>query len=185
MKFPFYLLLILLMTHSYTYAQSFNVDENIVNIDACTNCAGPGSNTNLNALEDATLNWPIVATDIPEGQDFSNCFPNCYEIGVTSGVLNITSGQQYYLNCHVYPNEIAGEGSITMQITDNSGTVEDVTWNAIIGSADLIDNILDQDKLTIKAIYNLQGQQIPELLKNQRQIVVFSDNSRKQVFIIE
>tara|TARA_B100001059_G_scaffold68819_1_gene65744 strand:+ start:386 stop:907 length:522 start_codon:yes stop_codon:yes gene_type:complete len=173
------------MTHSYTYAQSFNVDENIVNIDACTACAGPASNTNLNALEDATLNWLIVDTDIPVGWDFSICFPNCYEIGVTSGILNIASGQQYYLNCHVYPNEIAGEGSITMQITDNSGTIEEVTWNAIIGSAGLFENILDQDELTIKSIYNLQGQKIPELLKNIPQIVVFSDNSRKQVFIVE
>lgn len=176
---------ILLTVQSYTYAQSFNVDQNIVDIDACTACTGPASNTYLNALEDATLSWSIVDTDIPEGWDFSNCFPNCYEIGVTSGVLNITSGQQYYLNCHVYPNEIAGEGSITMQITDNSGTVEEVTWNAIIGSAGLIDNILDEDELTIKAIYNLQGQQIPELLKNQLQIIVYSDNSRKQIFIIE
>ena len=176
---------ILLTIQSFATAQSFNIDQNIVNIDACTACTGPASNTNLNALEDATLNWLIVDTDIPEGWEFSNCFPNCYDIGVTSGVLNITSGQQYYLNCHVYPNEIAGEGSITMQITDNNGTVEEVTWNAIIGSAGLIDNILDDDKLTIKAIYNLQGEQIPELLKNQLQIIVFSDNSRKQVFIIE
>ena len=176
---------ILLTIQNYADAQSFSVDQNIVDIDACTACTGPASNTYLNAIEDATLNWSIVATDIPEGWDFSNCFPNCYEIGVTSGVLNITSGQQYYLNCHVYPNEIAGEGSITMQITDNSGTIEEVTWNAIIGSAGLIDNILDEDELTIKAIYNLQGQQIPELLKNQLQIIVYSDNSRKQVLIIE
>jgi hypothetical protein len=31
----------------------------------------------------------------------------------------------------------------------------------------------------------MQGQQIQELLKNELQIVVFSDNSRKQVFITE
>jgi hypothetical protein len=185
MKFPFYLLLTLLMTHNYTYGQSFNVDENTVNIDACTACTGPANNTNLNALEDATLSWSIVDLDIPEGWEFSNCFPNCYEIGVTSGVLNITSGQQYYLNCHVYPNEIAGEGVITMQITDNNGTIEEVTWNAVIGSAGLFESILDQDELTIKSIHNLQGQQIHELLKNKLQIVVFSDNSRKQVFIAE
>ena len=176
---------ILLTVQSFATAQSFNIDQNIVNIEACTACTGPASNTNLNALEDAVLNWLIVDTDVPVGWDFSICFPNCYEIGVTSGVLNITSGQQYYLNCHVYPNEIAGEGSITMQITDNNGTIEEVTWNAIIGSAGLIDNILDEDKLTIKAIYNLQGRQIPELMKNQLQIIVYSDNSRKQVFIAE
>ena len=185
MKFYSPFLLVFLMLQANIYAQSFNVDQNIVDIDACTACTGPASNTNLNALEDVTLSWSIVDTDIPEGWEFSNCFPNCYEIGITSGVLNITSGQQYYLNCHVYPNEIAGEGSITMQITDNNGTIEEVTWNAIIGSAGLIDNTLDEDELTIKAIYNLQGQQIPELLKNKLQIVVFSDNSRKQVFIAE
>ena len=83
------------------------------------------------------------------------------------------------------PNEIAGEGSITMQITDNSGTIEEVTWNAVIGSAGFFENIFDQDELTIKAIYNLQGEQIPELLKNQLQIVVYSDNSRKQLYIID
>ena len=176
---------ILLTIQSFAEAQSFNVDQNIVDIDACTACTGPASNTNLNALEDATLSWSIVDTDIPEGWEFSNCFPNCYEIGVTSGILNITSGQQYYLNCHVYPNEIAGEGSITMQITDNSGTIEEVTWNAVIGSAGFFENIFDQDELTIKAIYNLQGEQIPELLKNQLQIVVYSDNSRKQLYIID
>ena len=176
---------ILLTIQSFATAQSFNIDQNIVNIDACTACTGPASNTNLNALEDATLSWSIVDTDIPEGWEFSNCFPNCYEIGVTSGILNITSGQQYYLNCHVYPNEIAGEGSITMQITDNSGTIEEVTWNAVIGSAGFFENIFDQDELTIKAIYNLQGEQIPELLKNQLQIVVYSDHSRKQLYIID
>ena len=185
MKLFFPFLFILLIFQSHTYAQSFNVDQNIVDIDACTGCTGPASNTYLNALSNTMLSWSIIDTDIPEGWEFSNCFPNCYAIGVTSGVLNITAGQQYYLNCHVYPNEIAGEGSITMQITDNSGTVEEVTWNAIIGTAGLIDNILDQDELTIKAIYNLQGQQIPELLKNQLQIVVFRDNSRKQVYISE
>ena len=86
---------ILLTIQSFATAQSFNIDQNIVNIDACTACTGPASNTNLNALEDATLNWLIVDTDIPEGWEFSNCFPNCYDNGVTSGVLNITSGQQY------------------------------------------------------------------------------------------
>ena len=180
---PFFLLFF--MIQSLVNAQTFNVAENLILIEACTDCAGPATNTNLNALENATLNWSIIDTDIPAGWEFSNCFPNCYEIGVTSGVLNITSGQQYYLNCHVYPNEISGEGTITMEITDSEGTTEEVTWNAIIGSAGLFENILNQDELTIQAIYNLQGQRIPELLKNQLQIVVFSDNSRKQVFIAE
>ena len=60
-----------------------------------------------------------------------------------------------------------------------------MTWTALIGSAGIIENILNEDQLSIKSIYNMQGQQIQELLKNELQIVVFSDNSRKQVFITE
>tara|TARA_B100001287_G_C22663848_1_gene521850 strand:- start:1207 stop:1764 length:558 start_codon:yes stop_codon:yes gene_type:complete len=170
---------------SANHAQSFTIEQNYLTIEACTECSGPANNTNLNALSDATLSWSIIETDLPEAWEFSNCFPNCYVIGVTSGSLSVTAGQQYYLNCHVYPNEVAGEGSITMQITDNNGTTEEVTWNAVIGSAGLFENILDQNELTIQSIYNLQGQKIPELLKNQLQIIVFNDGSKKQVYITD
>ncbi len=66
-----------------------------------------------------------------------------------------------------------------------NGTTEQVTWNATIGSAGFLDNILDEEQIKIQAIYTMQGQRIPELLKNQLQIVVFSDNTRKQVYILE
>ena len=176
---------VLTISCAYTFAQSFNVDQNTIAIDACTDCSGPANNTYLNAFTNSTLSWTIVDTDLPEAWDFSNCFPNCYDIGVTSGVLSISSGQQYYLNCHVYPNDVAGEGSIIMEITDNNGTTEQVTWNATIGSAGLLDNILDEEQIKIQAIYTMEGQRIPELLKNQLQIVVFSDNTRKRVYILE
>ena len=186
MKISLSFIFILLMMFGYTHAQlSFNVDDNTITIEACTDCSGPANNTYLNAFSNGTLSWTIVDTDLPEAWDFSICFPNCYDIGVTSGVLSINSDQQYYLNCHVYPNEFAGEGSITMEITDNNGTTEQVTWNAIIGSAGLLENILNQEQIKIQAIYTMQGQRIAELLKNQLQIVVFSDNTRKQIFISE
>ena len=186
MKISLGFIFIISMMFGYTHSQlSFDVDDNTITIEACTDCSGPANNTYLNAFSNATLSWTVVGTDLPEGWDFSHCFPNCYDIGVTSGNLSITSGQQYYLNCHVYPNDISGEGSITMEITDSNGTTEQVTWNAIIGSAGLLDNILDDNQIKIQAIYNMQGQRISELLKNQLQIVVFSNNTRKQVYISE
>ena len=60
-----------------------------------------------------------------------------------------------------------------------------MTWNATIGSAGLLENILEEEQIKIQAIYNMQGQRISELLKNQLQIVVFSNNTREQVFISE
>ena len=165
------------------FSQSFNVDVTNITIDACTECASPANNTYLNALSDETVYWSIIDVDIPEGWEFSNCFPNCYPIGTTSGDLNITSGQQYYLNCHVYPNEIMGEGTITMQISDNEGTVEDVTWSVFIGSASLIENALNQKE--IRGYYTLEGKEISEPLKGTLMFVVYEDGSSRQIFITE
>ena len=165
------------------FSQSFNVDVTNITIDACTECASPANNTYLNALSDETVYWSIIDVDIPEGWEFSNCFPNCYPIGTTSGDLNITSGQQYYLNCHVYPNEIMGEGTITMQISDNKGTVEDVTWSVFIGSASLIENALNQKE--IRGYYTLEGKEISEPLKGTLMFVVYEDGSSRQIFITE
>ena len=165
------------------FSQSFNVDATNITIDACTGCAGPGNNTYLNALSDETVYWSIIDVDIPEGWEFSNCFPNCYPIGTTSGDLSITSGEQYYLNCHVYPNEIMGEGTITMQISDNKGTVEDVTWSVFIGSASLFEAQLGQKK--IKGYYTLEGKEILEPLKGTLMFVVYEDGTSQQIFISE
>ncbi len=173
----------LVFSLSLAFSQSFNVDDTNITIDACTGCTGPGNNTYLNALSDETVYWSIIDVDIPEGWEFSNCFPNCYPIGTTSGVLNITSGQQYYLNCHVYPNEIMGEGTITMQILDNKGTVEDVTWSVFIGSASLIENALNQKE--IRGYYTLEGKKLSEPLKGALMFVVFEDGTSQQVFITE
>lgn len=39
---------------------------------------------------------------------------------------------EQYLNCHVYPNGIAGEGFIRMLITTNGAAQDTVTWWATI-----------------------------------------------------
>ena len=40
-----------------------------------------------------------------------------------------------------------GEGTITTQISDNKGTLEDVTWSVFIGSASLFEAQLNQKKI--------------------------------------
>ena len=181
--FKLFLSISFVISFSFSFCQSFNLDDTNINIDACTGCASPGNNTYLNALSDETVYWSIIDVDIPEGWEFSNCFPNCYPIGTTSGELSITSGEQYYLNCHVYPNEIMGEGTITMQISDNKGTVEDVTWSVFIGSASLIENALNQKE--ILGYYTLEGKKLSEPIKRALMFVVYEDGTSQQIFITE
>ena len=165
--------------------KSFNVDEQIVSIAGGSTEPDISNNTDLNALSNASLSWSVSNTSIPSSWAYSFCFPNCYAIGQTSGTLNITSGESYYLNCHVYPNNVSGEGSITMLIADNNGSSMEVTWEINAGIANLDENSLHNQETSIKAIFNMEGKRFTELIKNQIQIVVFEDNYQKKIFITE
>ena len=165
------------------FSQSFFVGDNLVSIEGDASNESIANNTFLNATASDVLQWTIVDASIPQEWEFSNCFPNCYDIGVTSGMLEIIEGESYYLNCHVYPNNTPGEGSITMQIISGDGTTELVSWQAIAGSASLIENHLNQKK--IKGYYTLEGKEISEPLIGALMFVVFEDGTTQQIFITE
>ena len=185
MKLFLYISFALLIAQGAILSQSFNVDEQIVSIAGGSTEPDISNNTDLNALSNASLSWSVSNTSIPSSWEYSFCFPNCYAIGQTSGTLNITSGESYYLNCHVYPNNVSGEGSITMLIEDSHGLSMEVTWEINAGVANLEENSLQSQETSIKAIFNMEGKRLTELIKNQIQIVVFEDNSQKKIFITE
>ena len=110
-------------------SQSFTVQDEYMTLSGNSTDGDFSKNTYLDALNNETLTWSIVLDSVPQGWQYSNCFPNCYPIGAISGTLNITQGDSYYLNAHFYPNNVAGEGKIVMEINDNNGTVKQVTWH--------------------------------------------------------
>ena len=85
-----------------SYSQSFSVQQNNVPLSGLPTANDFSANTYLDALADDSLTWNIISDSLPSSWDFSNCFPNCYSIGQTSGDLVISNGQSYYLNCHIY-----------------------------------------------------------------------------------
>jgi len=163
-------------------AQSFTVQSNSVMLNGSPNVQDFNDNTYLDALSTETLTWTIVADSMPSTWEFSNCFPNCYPIGVTNGTISITNGQSYYLNGHIYPNNTPGEGFWTMEIT-NGTTTELVTWYVIAGSVGILNDWIDNNKVEISAIYNMEGKIVHDITPNQIFIVVYSDNSTKKIFI--
>lgn len=168
---------------SITFCQSFSVDQLQVNIEGDASNESIANNTFLNANSSASLQWTIVDASIPQEWEFSNCFPNCYNVGVTSGSLEIIEGESYYLNCHVYPNNTLGEGSITMQITSNDGTTELVTWQAVAGSAGMNEINWSIERELVK-IVNLLGQEV-EYQPCTTLIYQYSDGTSERVFTIE
>lgn len=185
MKLFLYISFTFLIAQGAILSQSFNVNEQIVSITGGSTESDISNNTDLNALSNASLSWSVSNTSIPSSWAYSFCFPNCYAIGQTSGTLNITAGESYYLNCHVYPNNVSGEGSITMLIADNNGSSMEITWEINAGIASLEENSLHSQNTSIKAIFNMEGKRFSELIKNQIQFVVFEDNYQKKIFITE
>ena len=121
---------------------------------------------------------------MPSAWDFSNCFPNCYSIGITSGTLNISNGQSYYLNCHFYPNNTSGEGFVSMEITDSISS-EIVTWHGIAGSVGIINDWYENNKKNIRTIYDLNGKIVDRFIPNNIYIIIYEDLSTGKIFINE
>lgn len=181
MKNIFFYISILIAVNSYS--QSFSIQQNDISISGNSSDNDFSANTYLDALSDTTLYWSIITDSMPSGWEFSNCFPSCYAKGVSNSTLSISNGQDYYLNCHFYPNNTSGEGKITMEITDSAGTTELVTWHGIAGSVGIIDNYYQSNKNKIKNIYNLSGQIVKDFKPNKIYIVQLNDNSFTKLFI--
>ena len=181
MKSIFFYVFILVALNSYS--QSFSVQQNNVSLTGVSTENDFSRNTYLDALADDSLTWNIISDSLPSSWDFSNCFPICYSIGVTSGDLVISNGQSYYLNCHIYPNNTSGEGFITMEISNNVGNTEQVTWHGIAGSVGIINNYYDSNKNNIKCIYDLSGKIVDDFKPNKIYIVQLNDNSFVKIFI--
>ena len=164
------------------WAQSFTVQSNLVTLNGSPNVQDFNDNTYLDALSTETLTWSIIADSMPSSWEYSNCFPNCYPIGITNGTLSITNGQSYYLNGHIYPNNTHGEGFWTMEIT-NGITTELVTWHVVAGSVGILDDWIYNNQSEISTIYNMEGKIVNELKPNQIFIIIFNDKSSKKVFV--
>lgn len=175
-------ILILITFYSLnSIGQNFTVQSNLVNPTGLSSDNDFYQNTYLDAISNSSLTWTIVNDSMPSNWEFSNCFPMCHPIGVTSGSLNITSGQDYYLNCHFYPHNTAGEGFVTMEITDSS-TTELVTWVGIAGSVGIIDSWYSSQN-NIKVIYDLNGKIVRNFESNNIYIVQYEDNSLGKIFV--
>ena len=171
----------LLISMNFT-AQSFSLQQNNISMSGQPTNTEFSEFTYLEALSNDVLNWNIIFDSMPSPWDYSFCFPTCYNIGVSNGSLNIVGGQQYLLNCHIYPNNKSGEGIIQMEITNGSQSTEIVTWHVVSGNVGFIKDLFSK-KNEINVIYNLNGQIVNQFLPNQIYIVQLKNGSFFKTFI--
>ena len=123
-------------------------------------------NTYYNAIEECDVSWKIIEIQMPNEWEFSICFPNCYDPGINNGASDFSAGTNHFLNCHFYPNNIAGQGVIKMEITTNLTAKDTVIWiGTAVEPANLEDYYLSNSD-EIDGIYSIDGRKVDKILTN-------------------
>ena len=130
------------------FGQSHSIDEHELFMSGTVDDVDISINTYYNAIDAVQVQWSIIEADVPEDWEYSFCFPNCYSIGVVEANAQFDAASAQYLNCHVYPNGIAGEGILRMELTTNGASVDTVTWHATI---DAVSSLDDEQAASIQA----------------------------------
>ena len=123
-----------------TFGQSHSIDQHELFMSGTVDDVSAAINTYYNAIDAVQVEWTIIETDVPQGWEYSFCFPNCHPIGVVEANAQFPAASQQYLNCHVYPNGIPGEGTLRMQLTTNGAAQDTVTWHATIDAVSSLDD---------------------------------------------
>ena len=155
------------MTSQHFFAQSNYIEELFVELSGNASNADFSNNTYFIANSACNVSWQVIRDSIPNGWEFSFCFPNCYDPGVTTGNSFFSENTEQFLNCHIYPNNIAGNGFIEMEITTDNTYKDTLVW-----SASAIDNLFLSEKFKkpkgeVLYLYNLDGRRIINPTINQ------------------
>ena len=167
-------------------AQPHSIDQYVMNFSDNFNVITFSENTYYNTYDSVELNWEIIESSMPVQWDFSNCFPDCNEIGVTNGSNIFPANTQHYLGCHFYPNNTPGTGIVKMKISTNHQYVDTVTWVGVASSSNsLNENIINILENIDYVLYDISGKRIKTLYKNSIYIVAYSDGRIEKKIIIE
>ena len=161
-----------------------SIDQNEIILQGYSSDYDFYQNTYYNAFEELTITWEIINADIPNEWDFSICFPECYPIGTNNASNEFITSSSNYLNCHVYPNNIAGSGLIQMEIITDGLFVDTVSWIATANEAMMInENIFSNSKQLIKITDGLGR----EVNRTTHQILfhIYDDGSVEKKCIVE
>lgn len=168
--------LILIIFSSYAFSQTHSIDQVFINLTDDCNVSDFYGNTFYNAYDTLDISWQIIESTMPSQWSFSNCFPNCYNPGVTYGTNNFLPNSQQYLNCHFYPNNTAGTGIVKMEIVTNQQFIDTVTWIGVATSSASIDEGLYDPKSNSELmIFDVTGKRIDDFLINKLNIVIYDD----------
>lgn len=165
------------------FGQSYTIDNHFLIGAGLSSDYDIAQNTYYNTTDSCNIEWEIVTDSLPVGWDMSFCFPNCYPSGIVSAQSLILPNEQVYLNAHVYPYGVAGEGIIEMKITTNSTDVDTIKWHFTASGITSINNIVQTNHSDEYEIYDIQGRKVDNIKPGMTLILKYRDNSIKTKMI--
>ena len=164
------------------FSQSHSIDTLNLEMVGTTLFENVSSNTYYNTNDSCVVYWSVVEVSIPNGWEYSFCFPDCYPIGQSSGQDNFMPNEQIYLGCHFYPNQILGFGTIKLEIITNGIYTDTVTWNGIINPlASIQEHTTNKELLKVT---DLLGRET-KVTKNEPLLYLYDDGTVEKRIIIE
>ena len=167
------------------FSQSHSIDTMNLEMVGTTLYENVSSNTYYNTTDSCFVSWSVIEVSIPNGWEYSFCFPDCYPIGQSSGQDNFMPNEQIYLGCHFYPNQIAGLGTIKLEIITNGIYIDTVSWIGIINPLTSINENTLFKNIKIKKIYDLYGKPYNTSTTNQLFLYLRDDGRVEKRIVIE
>ena len=157
------------------FSQTHAIEDLVVELSGNASNSDFSNNTYYYAYDSCDISWEVISDSIPDGWEFSFCFPVCYSPGITSGSHVFLNNSEQYLNCHIYPNNIAGSGVIHMAIMTNGIQRDTVEWRATAINDLTLNEYSETSNRRIINIYNLEGRKLSKAIRNQVILIEFDD----------
>ncbi len=166
------------------FSQTHAIEQLVVELSGNASDSDFSNHTYYHAYDSCDVSWAIISDSIPDGWLFSICFPICYSPGITSASQVFSNNSEQYLNCHIYPNNIAGSGVIYMEITTNGVQKDTVEWMANAINDLTLNEYSETSNRKIINIYNLEGRKLSKPIRNQVILIEFDDGLIEKKFIL-
>ena len=177
-------LFLLLFFCSYFSIAQYSIDDYYMEFSAPSSVSDFYQNTYYNSDQATEVQWRIIKDSMSSQWQFSVCFPSCYSPGITNGTASFEPETQQYLNCHFYPNNVAGEGLVQMEITTNNSFVDTVVWRGIASELTNISTWTNNSFKQIANLYNLSGNKIDKPPYNQLYFIQYQDGTFRKNLIL-
>jgi len=176
--------ILLLIIPFLSFGQLFTIDNDYMEIYNISSINNFSENTYVNTLNDVNISYQIITDSMPLSWDFQHCFPECHPINTYFiDPISFPSDSSVFLKGHFYPNNIAGEGLLVMELEGNHGIHSDtVSWRGVAMEETGLKEYLNNSS-QIKYITNISGQRINNI-DNENIIIITDKNNQSKTYYI-